>query len=65
MPSIAKTTPLSGCISAKSGHRSAHWARTAESEVKACGITPERASSTTANTVPTPIESQIIRTLAA
>ena len=40
---MAKTTPLNGCIRANSGHNSAHWSSTSASDVKARGITPERA----------------------
>ena len=53
--------PASGCMSAKSGHRSAVSSSTAPSPVKIRGSTPASASIATANTPPTATESQIMR----
>src|SRR4051794_20226255 len=53
-PSRAKTTPASGCISARNHHTTSAWASTAGSSVNSGGSTGRRASSSTATAVPVP-----------
>ncbi len=65
IPSSANTAPFNGCMSAKSGHRSAASSSTDASPVNARGSTSASRSMSTVNTPPSATDSQIIRSLAA